>query len=134
MEAIPAGENDNLTFRELEALACSRLTVLLAFLHARIASQKSCLLQNRAQLRVALAQGSRNSMLGCTGLPTHTAAADGDHDIELRGRLRCDQRLFNQHAVGFIEEICFKCSVVDGEITRSGSEEYACRGCLSAAC
>src|SRR5713101_7986114 len=41
-----------LTLRELEALARALLSVLLAFLHSRIARQKSILAQRRPQLRI----------------------------------------------------------------------------------
>src|SRR6202035_2881786 len=41
-----------LALGELEALACALLAVLLAFLHAGIASQKSILAQRRTQFRI----------------------------------------------------------------------------------
>src|SRR5688500_20411144 len=49
-----------LTFTELEALACARQPILLAFLDARVGRQQTVLLQLLAQLGVELDEGARS--------------------------------------------------------------------------
>ena len=123
-----------LTFRELEALSSSRLTVLFAFLHARIASQKTRLLQQRTQFHAELTQRTGKSMLGSAGLASHSASAYRNDHIEFGSIVGSHQRLLHQHAVGFIEKVCFEGSVVNSNCARSGSEEDACGRCFPAAC
>jgi len=96
---------DILPFRELEALSRSRLPVLLTFFHARIAGEKSFLLQYTAQFRAELDQSPRNAVLYSIRLAMHTSAIHRDQDVkfaECIGRL---QGPLDQHLVGLIEEI-----------------------------
>ena len=123
-----------LTFRELEALSSSRLTILLALLHARIASQKSRLLQQRTQLHAELTKRAGKSMLCGAGLTPHPASAYRNDDIEFGRIVGSHQRLLHQHAVGFIEKVCFEGFVVNSKCARSGSEEDASGRCFPAAC
>src|SRR6185503_4589650 len=99
-----------LSFRELETLARSFLSVLLTFLDARIASHQSCLFQSRAKVRVVFHQGARNSVTNGACLSRRAAAVYIDQDIELCNRLRQLQRLANNHAQGFVGEINLKCA------------------------
>ena len=73
-------------------------------------------------------------MLGGYRLTAHSTTGNGDDCIEFGHRVGSYQRQLHQHPVHFIEEIGFEWSVIDGDITRTGSEENACSGCLSAAC
>ena len=78
----------HLTLAELEALAGALLTVLLAFLLARIAGHEAFSLQLATQLRVELLQGTGNAHANCTGLGHYAAAiASGDY-VEARAVLR----------------------------------------------
>src|SRR5208283_995448 len=63
-----------LPLRELEASACALLSVLLAFLAARVAGDESLGLERLAQLRVELHQRARNTQLHRVGLTHHAAA------------------------------------------------------------
>ena len=73
-------------------------------------------------------------MLGGYRLAAHSTTGNGDDCIKFGRCIRCHQRQFHQHPVHFIEEISFEWPVIDGDVTRSGSEENACSGCLSATC
>ena len=95
----------SLPLRELEALSRSWLPVLLAFLHPRIASQKSCLLQNLAKFCAEIDKSTRNAVLYGSRLSVHSATMDVDKEIKLIQRVGSLQRLLHEHPVGFIEEV-----------------------------
>jgi hypothetical protein len=71
-----------LPLRELEAFSRSRLSVFLAFLHARIAREKPFFPQKATQLSTELDQGARDAMLHCAGLPVHAATFNSNMNIE----------------------------------------------------
>src|SRR5216684_336113 len=80
-----------LPLRELEAFSRSRLPVLLAFCLARIAREKSFLLQYTAQLGTEIDQSSRDSVLHSVGLSMHAAAGHGNDNIKLVQSIGCLQ-------------------------------------------
>src|SRR5260370_20525964 len=86
-------EPQKLTLRELEALARALLSVLLAFLHARIARQKSVLTQRRPQLRIEPRNGPRQSHAHRARLSAHAAAVSCHHHVHLVGDIGEFQRL-----------------------------------------
>jgi hypothetical protein len=89
----------------LEAFSRSRLPVLLAFFHARIACQESSLLQHLPKLGAEIHESTRDAMLDSSCLPMHTAALHENNKIELIQSFRSLKWLLHDHAVGFIEEI-----------------------------
>src|ERR1700726_1550641 len=85
--------HEKLTLRELEALACALLPVLLAFLHTGVARQKSVLAQCRAQFGVEAADRAGESHAPRSRLPANAAALGRGHNINLLGKARELQRL-----------------------------------------
>ena len=73
-------------------------------------------------------------MLRGDSLTAHPATSDRNDHVEFDGIIGINQGPLDQHAVGFVEEVCFEWPVIDSDCARSGSEEYACSGCLSATC
>src|SRR5689334_11967243 len=93
----------SLPLRELEAFSRSRLPVFLAFCLARIAREKSFLLQYTAQLGTEFDQSPRDSVLHSIGLSMHAAAGDVNHNIKFVQGVGCLQRPLDQHLVGSVE-------------------------------
>src|ERR1019366_4407439 len=85
----------SLPFAELEALACSRHAVLLAFLGARVAREEPVFLELLAQLQVVLDQRAGDAEAHRAGLPRDAAAGDGRQDVELVGGFGEHQRRAN---------------------------------------
>ena len=131
-EAIPAADV-TLAFRELEALARSGLSILLAFLHARVAREETGFLQNASQIRAVDAEGAGDAVRNRTGLTAHATAFDADDDVELGGGLRNLQRLLSQHPMQLVEEILFDGLVIDPDVARSGAQKNASRRSFPAA-
>src|SRR5450759_2799004 len=76
-----------LPLRELEPGPGSALTVLLPFLHARVARQKTSLLQRGAELEVEEAEGAGDAVADRSGLARAAAAVHQGDDVELVDRL-----------------------------------------------
>src|SRR6186997_3079207 len=97
-----------LPLAELEALARALLTVLLAFLDARVARQEAFFLQPRAQLEVVADQRPGDAEAQRAGLAGDAAAGDGRQHVELIGGLGDRQRLLDLGAVRFGGEGLFE--------------------------
>ena len=69
------------------ALTCRTESVLLALFHARIAREKTSLLETLPQLGVVHLKRARNAVPDRTGLPRAATTADRGHDVELLPRL-----------------------------------------------
>src|SRR5438477_8096354 len=86
-----------LAFRELEGLARLGTTVLLALNSARVAGEKTALLQNGAQIRFETGQRHGYPMTHRASLARQsTASHRADHAI-LASSSRSDQRLLSDH-------------------------------------
>src|SRR6476659_6362564 len=72
--AIPFKVPPNLSFAELEALACALLPVLLALLDARVARQEAFFLELRPQLDVVFDQRAGDAEAQRAGLAGDAAA------------------------------------------------------------
>src|SRR5579872_4120224 len=131
--AIAAKLFSSLTFTELEALAGSRHSVLLAFLGARVARQESFFLQLLAQLQVVLAERARDAEAHRAGLPGDAAAGDRRQHVELVGGLGQDERGLDLGAQGFAREERVELAAVDLDGARAGPEEHAGGRCLATA-
>src|SRR5882724_5393675 len=116
---------EKLTLRELEALARAFLSVLLAFLHSRIARQKSVLPQRRPQLRIESRNRPRQSHAHRASLPAHTAAVRRHHYVHLVGNVRKLQRLDCVMLPRVIRKILFNRPAVDGKLAGAGTKEHA---------
>src|ERR1700730_2687173 len=114
-----------LTLAELEALAGALLPVLLAFLHARIARQKTVLAQARAQFRIEERQRAGKPHAHRARLPTHAAAIHGRDNVNGSRRLGELHRLDGAIAPGNIAKIFIRCAAIDGDFTRSERQENA---------
>src|SRR3954464_4704315 len=96
---VPVPAITALPFAELEALARALLSVLLAFLDARVARQEAFLLQSRPQFEVVFHQRPRNAQAQRSGLAGDAAARDGGEYIEFIGRFGHGHRLLDLVAV-----------------------------------
>src|SRR5690349_17565837 len=123
-----------LTLGELESLARALLPVLLAFLHAGIARQKSVGPQRRPQLRIEPRNRSRQPHAHRAGLPAHAAAVRGHYDVHLFDKARELQRLGGFVLPGMIREILPHGPVVHGELARTCAKEHAGNRLLAPSC
>src|SRR5260370_1916289 len=114
-----------LTLRELEALTRALLSVLLPFLHARIARQKSVLAQRRPQFRVEPRNGPRQSHAHRSRLPAHAAAMRRHYHVNLVGDIRKFQRLERVMLPRVIRKILLDGPVIDGELATPRTKEHA---------
>src|SRR5258705_83923 len=126
-ELVAAGKTplNSLTLRELEALACALLPVLLAFLHSGVARQKSVLAQSRPQFRVEAADRARESHAHRSRLSAHAAALSRGYDINLLGQARELQRLRGVMQPRVIRKILHGGTAVDRKLPRPRPEENA---------
>src|SRR6267154_4350176 len=114
-----------LTLRELEALARALLSVLLAFLHSRIARQKSVLAQRRPRLRIEPRNRSRQSHAHRASLSAHAAAMRRHYHVHLVRDIRKLQRLDRVMLPRVIRKILLHCPAVDRELTATRTQEHA---------
>src|SRR5580692_11759883 len=122
-----------LALAELEALAGTLLPVLLAFLHARIAGQKTILAQARSQLRIEDRQRARKPHAHRAGLSADAAAIHRGHNVHGSRRLRKFHRLNRAIAPSHIAKIFFRIAAVDGNLARPERQEDARNGFLASA-
>src|SRR5215472_11193971 len=122
---------NRLTLGELEPLSCAFLPVLLAFLHSRIARQKSVLPQGWPQLLIESRNRAGQSHAHGASLPAHTAADGACHYIHLVDQVAELQRLGRFMLPRMIREILLHGSVVDGELPRTRAKEHPCYGLLA---
>src|SRR5260370_16805442 len=116
-------ELQKLTLRELEALARAFLSVLLAFLHWRIARQKSVLAQRRAQLWIKSRNRTRQSHAHRASLSAYAAAMRRHHHVHLVRDIRELQWLDRVMLPRVIWKILFHCPAVDGELSSAPTQE-----------
>ena len=121
-----------LAFGELEALASAFLTVLLSLMRARIARQKSELLQFPAQFGIELDQCTGNPKPSCPGLSANPAAIGEDHNVKLICHFNRQQWLADVRASRFTDEIILKRPVIYGDFAVSGPQKYTSRRRLAA--
>src|SRR6266849_341687 len=121
--ALPGAKK--LALRELEALARALLSVLLAFLHARIARQKSVLAQRRTQLWIELRDRPRQSHAHGAGLAANAATMRGHNHVHLVGDIRELQRLDRVILPRMIREILFHRPAVDLKLAVPWTQEHA---------
>src|SRR5689334_15113686 len=116
--------HDSLTFTELEALACARHPVLLAFLGARVARQQAFAFERLAQIAVVFDQRPGDAEPHGAGLAGDAAASDRRQDVELVGRLGDDQRGLDLHPQRFGREERVEGALVDADGPGAGAEKH----------
>ena len=72
-----------LALRELELLTCPWLTGLLTFLHTRVASEQTSLLERRTEFAVELEKGSSDAEGDRASLTAVTTALYTSNDVDL---------------------------------------------------
>ena len=93
--------SEGLAFRELEALACSLLSVLLSFLHSWVTCQESERLQSRSESGVHFNQRSADAVSDCTRLSHNSAAVDIDDNVILGEVMSFLEWLLDHHVDAF---------------------------------
>src|SRR5262249_1660755 len=121
------------TLRELEALARTRLAVLLALFHARIAREEALGLEGGTQVGVGLDEGARDPVADGAGLAGRAAAGDIDPRVELGGRFRLVQRGGGGNAQRFRRKIVVERAAIDRDLAAAVRESDARNGGLAAA-
>src|SRR5713226_2188387 len=120
-----AGGPQKLSLRELEALTGTLLSVLLAFLHSRIARQEPVFAQRRAQLRIEPRNRPRQTHAHRSRLPAHAAAMGRHHHVHLVGDIREFQRLDRVMLPRVIRKILLHRPAVDRELAGPRTQEHA---------
>src|SRR6266481_2359034 len=121
--ALPGPQE--LALGELEALARALLSVLFAFLHSRIARQKSVLPQRRTQFWIEPRNRPRQSHAHRSGLPTHTAAVRRHDHVHLVGDIRELQGFNRVMLPCVIRKILLDRAAVHLELPRPRTQEHA---------
>src|SRR6202166_1648692 len=127
-------EPHRLALGELEALACALLAVLLAFLHARIASQKSILAQRRAQFRIEHRNGACQAHADRSSLPANSTALGSDDHIHLVVQARELQRFSGVMLPRYVWKIFFRRSAIDLELSGTRAQKNSRNRFLTATC
>src|SRR5215471_5451122 len=134
--AEPEAENASgprgLTLGELEPLAGALLTVLLALMTTRVASQEAEFLEFSAQFRVELHQCTGNPQTGSARLARDTAAACQNHNVKLVQGLGGSQRLPDRGARRLGREVVLKRAIVNLDVALAGTQKYASHRSLPA--
>src|SRR5688500_313474 len=97
-----------LSFRKLEPFPSTLLSVLLAFLDARIARHQAGVFKGRTQVSIELKQRARDAVPDRSCLTRRSTAGDVDYEVKLAGRFSQLQRLTNDHSQRFVREITFE--------------------------
>src|SRR6185312_2263589 len=121
----------NLPLAELEALACSLLSVLLALFTASIAGEEAFNLQLLTQLHVKLQQGAGNAHLQSPSLAIDSAAINIGVDIKSGRSLAHHQRLADFHPLRVGQKVLVELTSIHSELTAAGPQKNACHARLA---
>jgi hypothetical protein len=123
---MPRSEDKNkLTLGELEPLTGTLLTVLLAFVFPRIASEKASLLEAGPKFTVEFDQSARNSQTDCIRLASDTTTMSQNQHIELVGHLGEEKSLTHRNATGFGREVLIEGTAVNRDVALTRAKENA---------
>ena len=120
-----------LPFRELEPPTRTTLSVLLPFLHPRIACQKPRAAKHLLQRRIVPQQRTRQSQHDRTSLPRVTSATGPDENVHLPPRIRHLQRPENRLAVQLLREVVVQSSTIDLDLPRPRRNPHPCHRALT---
>src|SRR6267154_914524 len=109
---------------ELESLSRALLPVLLPFLHARVACQKSVGAQSRSQLRIEARNGARQSHAHRSSLAAYSAAVRRNHHVHLIGQAGELQRLNRVMFPREVREIHIHRPLIDRELAASRAQKH----------
>src|ERR1700730_16425413 len=123
-----------LALGKLEALARALLAVLLAFFHARIASQKPILTQRRAQFRVEHGNGASETHADRSSLSADSTTLGGDDYIHLVVQVREFQRFSGIMLPRHVWKIFFRRSAIYLELAGTGAQKNSRNRFLTATC
>ena len=96
---------DKSALAELRCTTGSLQTILLTFLHTRIAGQEAFLLQSSTVLLVLLQQSAAQAVADSASLTGNTAAGNADDDIVLALQAQQDQRRTDDQLQGLQTEV-----------------------------
>src|ERR1700679_1070489 len=122
-----------LSFRELEACACTLLAVLLTFFATRVAGDEAFCLGRLAELRVEDHEGAGDAEFDRVSLAHDAATFYGGDDVEGLADVGDAERPLGGCALLGGDEVDFKLFFVDGEFAAARTQEDACdRGLATA--
>src|SRR4051794_33245516 len=110
---------------ELEPLACSRPSVLLALDGAGIAGEESRFLECRAEVDVELGERAADAVPDGAGLTRQPAAADVHEDVDLAELLDHLEGLLEHHLARLAPEVLVERARIDRELARAGLHAHA---------
>jgi len=119
----PDHNKNSLALGELEALAGAFLTVLLAFVLPGVTGEEASLFEGRAKLCVESDQRAGKTKANGPGLPGDAAAMGQHQNIETITLFGENERQFGRNTGAFRGEVVLKCTAIDRELARSGTEE-----------
>jgi hypothetical protein len=122
-----------LTFRELEVLACTRLTAFLTFFSAAVTREETGLLENATEFRIVFFNRTGETVGNRTGLAVAAAAVNANANIERAFETGNSERERCRFRERFREAVDFERLVVDDDFTRAGRDTNACGGGFTAA-
>ena len=122
-----------LSLGELRCATCGLETVLLSFLHTRVARQEACLLQAGLKGFISLYESAGETVADSACLTGETAATNGSNDIKLTEGLGNAEGLVNDELQGFKTEVLINVLAVNGDNTAAGIKTNAGNGLLSSA-
>src|SRR5437868_4949545 len=114
-----------LPLRELEALSCSLLSVLLALFAPCVARKQTFALELFAQLDVELEQRAGDAQFDCIRLPVNAAAIYRGNHVERGAGLAANQRRLCAHALGFGHKIVVERTPVHLKTPAAGTQKHA---------
>ena len=122
-----------LTLGELGSTACTFESIFFPFLHSRVTSEESGLLESGTESLVVLEKSTGKAVTDSASLSCNAAAVYTANNVKLLCCACEGKRLTNNKLKGFKSEIIVDISVVDCYITCSGIYTNSCDRFLSAA-
>ena len=124
---------DVLALRELEAFTSSRLTSLLTFAHALIASEETVCFERRAEFAVLLLKSTCETERHCFCLAYETAAVCCSNDVDLVTELHLDCRCECRNLEELSREVAFEVLAVYSYLASAFGEAHASNRSLTTA-
>ena len=123
-----------LTLAELSPAAGTTQTVMLAFLHAAVASQQTRVTQHFIQARIEFAERAGEAHLASAGLAERSAAVAENLDIDHVPLVGEDQRLDGRIAFVFGRKVIVEFTSIDADLASAGGEADTGDGRFAATC
>ena len=120
-----------LSLGELRCAACGFETVLLSFLHTRVAREEACLLEGGLVALVSGYERTSEAVADCACLTRKAAAANGSNDIKLTDGFGYAEGLVDDELEGLKTKVIVNVSAIYGDVTRAGVHTNASDRLLS---